>query len=408
MLDGISTVSKHLSTLKKSVTPITTPDLPQFRSGHAEATPARVLSPTNRFGLTLSSSLSVVDLMLKAFRRMVNLTEYKLEWRDLPVTKDTRAFLHSRPDSNHLSGLCKLVLHAQLPKLRELLPSLMYKFSGLQELELYFEYNTPSPLGAPTSFEIMRTLTLNQTILHQTIAPFIASLGPSLSTLAISSSAECNHAHLFNSPMLEALHRLRSLSVCIPFDSGHLSDTTGLIHLLQAHAGMLLHVEFRPAEIGETAPTNKDLEAWSILNKACLQPSAMMTFTCLESLTIPVSDILAASQLVRRSVDTLRNLCLLGKFLDEDEVKEFVDIFPNRGGKLNSLSVNIKSLTPGLMDILATGLPALRALGLVLRKHDGVGPNFLSRLSYNSSRRVLLGPAGLLPNTRRTWLSTTG
>jgi hypothetical protein len=61
-----------------------------------------------------------------------------------------------------------------------------------------------------------------------------------------------------------------------------------------------------------------------------------------------------ALQLVRRSSDTLRKLCLLGRFLDEDEVKEVVDIFAR------------------LIDILAAGLPALRALSLVLEQYNEV------------------------------------
>jgi hypothetical protein len=133
-----------------------------------------------------------------------------------------------------------------------------------------------------------------------------------------------------------------------------------------------------------------------------------MTFTGLESLTIPVSHVLAASELVRRSADTLESLCLLGNFLDEDEVKEVVSIFKDqKGSKLKSLSINIGSLTPGLMDTLATGLPAIRSLSLVLRKHDGVSPIFYFRLSCTFSCLALPGPAGLLPSARRTWVPTT-
>jgi hypothetical protein len=272
MSDGFYTISKHMPFLKKSLTLIPSPALPRFSP--YEPTPARTSSTSDRLEHTLSSSSSVVDLMLKAFRRMVNLTEYELEWRDLPVTQDTRAFLYGIPHSNHLSGLRKLVLHGQLVKLHQLLPSCMYKFSSLQELELHFEYDTPTMFGAPSSFDITRSINRDQAILHQTVAPFIASLGPSLSALTISSSVECNHAYLFNSSISEAGHCLRRLSLCISYDTGRLSDTAGLVRLLRAHAGTLLHVEFREAGGREMAPTSRELEAWSILNRACLDPSA--------------------------------------------------------------------------------------------------------------------------------------
>jgi hypothetical protein len=314
--------------------------------------------------------------MLDAFRRMVNLTEYKLEWRDLQVTKDTCAFL-CRPYSNHLSGLCKLVLHAQLPQFYDLLSRSMFKFPALQELELYFEYNSPST-GVPTAFDITRTLAVNEAILSNTIAPFIASLRSSLSSLMVSSSAECNHSQLFSSLISDPFPRLRNLSVRIPFNTDRFSDTGSLVYFLQLHASTLLHVELRPTGNGETAPMSWEFGAWSTMNKACLRPSATMAFACLESLTIPVLDIHEAFHLVQMSSDRLRKLCLLGRFLDEDNVKELVDIFTSRGGgSLRSLSINTKTLTPRLIDILAVGLPALWALSLVLEQYKEVGLIFV-------------------------------
>ena len=362
-------VSTHLSNLKESLIWARVPSLPRSQGQYAQAsqTPVYLQSATHRLGVTISSSLSVVDLMLNAFRCMDNLTEYKLAWCDLPVMIDPSAFL-CRPDCNHLSSLRRLVLHAQLPQFHELLSRLTFRFSGLQELELSFEYNVPSTSGAPTALDIRHTLADNQTILSQTGTIHI------ISSLFVIFSLD--HLLCGVRSFLSVQHfELRSISpftplLCAPpFRCGSIvqhrwprSFSTGPYHL-----------EIRTAGSGEVTPISKELGGWANLIKGCLCPSAFMAFANLESLTIPILDVCEALELIHRSSVTLKKLCLLGRFLNEQELEVIINLFACRGGgQLESLSIKTEHLTPRLIDMLAGGLPALWALSLVLEPHEGV------------------------------------
>jgi hypothetical protein len=100
-----------------------------------------------------------------------------------------------------------------------------------------------------------------------------------------------------------------------------------------------------------------------------------MAFANLESLTIPILDVRITLELVKRSADTLKSLCLLGKLLDEDELREVINVFDNvNGGRLRRLVICVSCLTPGLIGLLAAGLPALLSLALVLNKGHTVSP----------------------------------
>ncbi|KAF8229265.1 hypothetical protein L208DRAFT_1402514 [Tricholoma matsutake] len=364
--DGVCTLSNRLAIVKKTLLPSSPKprDRPQwFKPCHVTFSSEHRFRCTSRKAVANTPS-SILPLMLEAFTRMTNLTEYHFEWCDLTLNTTTRSFL---PDNTAtLSSLRKLVLHAQLPQFRYLLSQFMPALSGLQDLRLYFDYN-PLSTAVPTPAEITRTLDLNHSILTNTIAPFVASLRPSLSSLTITSSANCDHSYLFNSLGTDPFPCLRALAVRIPFDNDHLSDTEGLVRLLHMHAPTLLHVELRPSGSGETALENGG--PWSHMSRACLSRTFPKTFTSLESLTIPVLGLQFTLGLVKRSADTLKTLCLLGKLLEEDEVREVVKVFNDvNGGRLRRLDVCVKRLTPDLLGLLSAGLPALWALGLVLDK----------------------------------------
>jgi hypothetical protein len=381
--DRFFTISRHLATVKKNLSP--SPKSSNINNQQRwKPTRIRVSSLEHRLRYTLSnasakSPSSIITLMLAAFQHMTNLTEYDFEWRDLSLNTTTRSFLPDNPAT--LSSLRKLVLHAQLPQFKDLLSQFMLKFSGLQDLEFYLDYSPPSITAVPTPFEIAQTLVLNQTILTTTIAPFITSLRPSLSSLTIASSANVDHSYLFNSLGSDPFSHLRTLAIRIPFDNDHLSNTEGLVRLLQMHAGTLLHVELRPTGIGEIALD--DGGPWSYMCRACVSATFRMAFTNLESLTIPVRELRFTLQLVKRSADTLKSLCLLGRLLEEHEVREVVKVFNDvNGGRLKRLDICVKSLTPALIGLLAAGLPALWALGLVLDKESNV-----SRISSSHQSR---------------------
>jgi hypothetical protein len=254
----------------------------------------------------------------------------------------------------------------------------MLQLSGLQDLELYFDYTPPSTTTVATPSDIAQASILKDTILTTIIAPFIASLRPSLSSLTITSAVDGDHSCLFNSLGPDPFPHLHAFAIRIPFDNDHLCDTDGLMRLLQINAGTLLHVELRPTGSGEIAL--EDGGPWSRMSQASLSPTFLMTFTHLESLTIPVQDLQSTLKLIKRSAGTVKSLCLLGKLLREDEVREVVKLFNKTyGGKLKKLDICVQGLKPGILGLLAAGLPALRALGLVLEKDFVV-----SRISSSS------------------------
>jgi hypothetical protein len=241
-----------------------------------------------------------------------------------------------------------------------------------------------------TLFEITQASILKDTILTTIIAPFIASLRPSLSSLTITSAVDGDHSCLFNSLGPDPLPHLHALAIRIPFDNDHLCDTDGLMRLLQFNAGTLLHVELRPTGSGEIAL--EDGGPWSRMSQACLSPTFLMTFTRLESLTIPVQELRSTLKLVKRSAGTVKSLCLLGKLLREDEVRERVKVFNKAyGDKLKKLNICVQRWTPGILGLLAAGLPALRALGSVLEKDFVVS-------SISSSSQIIASDAFNYPD----------
>ena len=317
-------------------------------------------------------------MMVAAFQGMTNLIEYDFEWRDLPLNPATRSFIPS--NSATLLSLQKLVLHAQLPQFKDIFSQFMLKLPNLQDLDLYFDYTPPFTTAVATPSEITHDFILKDAILTTVIAPFITSLRPSLSSLTISSSAAGDHSCLFNSLGQDSFPHLHVLAVRIPFDNDHLSDTEGLVRLLQTNAATLLHIELWPGGNGEI--TLEKGGPWSRLSQVCRSLTFLMVFTNLESLTVPVHELQFTLSLVKRSANTLNSLCLLGKLLTEDEVREVIQVFNEvNGGKLKKLDICVKNLTPATVGLLAAGLPALWALGLILDKDFKVS----HILSNNSS-----------------------
>lgn len=109
------------------------------------------------------SSTQILDDMNTAIRGMSQLIELQFEWRDLPLTKDTRVFL-AETRSAFDKNLRKFVLQAQILKFKELL--LITNFACLQELDFHFDYQT-SALNTSEGKGQERTQLL------ETILPFI-------------------------------------------------------------------------------------------------------------------------------------------------------------------------------------------------------------------------------------------
>lgn len=295
-----------------------------------------------------------------AMMAMTHITEYSFEWRDLPLTNDTQVFLNSVRQSFGTS-LRRLVLHAQLSNFQFLLPTV--DFDGLEELHFHFDYDLESDSEPGKQAK-------NLTVLRDCVAPFINHFSSSLSSLSIASSSDVDLSGLFSA--LKKFPLLHKLALQATFNYQQLSDPSGLLNLLTAHAAMLstVHIKLNPlVTLSEFAQRQSNWDAIAI-------PlfSDPKTLNSMEGLVLPPFSLLTHSsfyECVRRSADTLTSLCLVDCRLSYDELVTVVSIFAHRplDRSLQYLQVEVQESTSHCMvfDVLAVNLPGLATLHVVFQ-----------------------------------------
>lgn len=293
-------------------------------------------------------SKDILNGITAAFSLMVNVKEFVVEWRDLPLSHDAKALLTSSRTAFN-SSLCKLVLHASISRLGIILT--IMKFDSLQELEIQFDFDAPEA----------RLRKRNEAILAKTIAPFISDLGPSLRFLMISSSADADLVHFFQN--LGPLPVLRSLSIRVSFEKKYLSDPAGINEILRSHAFKLLNVEIVP-----TRTSNSYLDVtWPALIRTFISDTTWLANV--ESLTIASLNYVSTLSLLGRVANTLTKLRLVQHYMTHDEIAQLLPLFRNRTFDLKYLSIEVKVITPALISLLANGLPGLFSLTLVFEDY---------------------------------------
>jgi hypothetical protein len=296
--------------------------------------------------------------MITAIRGMSQLIELQFEWRDLPLTKDTRLFL-TETRRGFDRNLRKLVLQAQILKFKELL--LITNFGCLQELDFHFDYQTSASNTSETKSQERRHLL-------DTILPFINHRRTNLHSLVVSSSSTVDLSEFFAA--VPTMPCLRQFGVNINFDLDHLSDPSGLIRILKTNSHTLLRV--RLTAVTSIGVYNRKLilqqkqAAWTPVNERLVaEPSCLKGLYSLELPFISLEDTLP---LVKRSSDTLTSLCLTDHFLTTQEALLTIGIFHSRPFEVRHIHLEVELLQGSFIRLLACHLPNLCSLSLVYRE----------------------------------------
>ena len=298
--------------------------------------------------------------MITAIKGMSNVVELHFEWGDLPLTKDTKAFLSYTRAALERS-LSNLILRAPVTKFTELLART--NFAYLQELNFHFDFSAPT-------FDRDGNQIANAEIqaLSEVILPFIDHRRTNLHSLHLSSSSAVDLSNFFLA--LPVLPGLRQFGVDIIFDKERLSNPSGVAKFLAAHSHSLLYVQLKSNSSFTTSDKDQILQkkraSWKRLNDLLLAiPSCLSN---LESLEIPYVSLENTIPLIKRSCDTLTRLSLTDHFLSLDEVTKVLDVFIHRPLELQCLHLEVDLLQVILMHLLACRLPDLHTLTLVYRE----------------------------------------
>ncbi|KAJ7689012.1 hypothetical protein B0H17DRAFT_1067482 [Mycena rosella] len=343
-----------------------------------------------------SAARDILESMTEAVRLMAHVTEYSFEWRDLSPTADTLKFLNAARTGFGVS-LRKLTLHAQLGNFTNLLSTV--DFDNLEELELHFDHDLRDAKTGDQSRDLLR----------DAIAPFVNHFRRSIRCLLISSASTTDLSPLFYA--LNPFPHLRKFVARLAFDAVHLSDPRGLVRILRTNSDTISSVELGRsfASSSDVAPDPRS--TWLGLTSALTLDLAVLVN--LTTLKIPLlQDFDATIACLRRSADTLTSLCLIDYFLAERELVELVQIFSHRpfDAGLKYLHVGVAYITPDVFDLLASRLPGLLNLNLVLLDAT------LSEVAVSAStvyeslllfKSLFSIPAMLRPSFAWHWLAIT-
>ncbi|KAJ7139982.1 hypothetical protein C8R43DRAFT_1018478 [Mycena crocata] len=296
-----------------------------------------------------SAARDILESMTEAVRVMTHVTEYSFEWRDLSPTANTLRFL-STARMAFGTSLRKLTLNAQLKNFTNLLSTV--DFDNLEELELSFDHDNFADEHSAN-------------LLREAIAPFVNHFRRTIGSLLISSASKADLSPLLSA--LQTFPHLHKFVARVAFDSVHLSDTGGLLRILSANRDSISSVELARSFAASSDEVPHPRSTWGTLSTAlALDPTALVN---LHTLKIPILETFDATlTCLRRSADTLTSLCLIDHFLTESDFTALIQLFSHRSfdAGLQTLHVCLAFLTPTIFDLLASRLPGLCKLNLVL------------------------------------------
>jgi hypothetical protein len=305
-----------------------------------------------------SASRKLMSVMTKAIMGMANITECALDWRSLPLNEGTLAFFAASRRA-FSSSLRKLTLRSHVAKFQDIL--VVTNFHGVEELvvDFEFDFHVKDDIRAAAA-----VATGNQMVLVKHVSPFINNLGPSLRSLTIRTWAKGSHSQFFHA--LGPFPNLQFLSVQVQFDKHQLQELSGLFHFLRTHTSALRDLEIRPNRLYGSwyGMESSSKEHWLRLSRQYLPEIAL--HANLDSLTITSLDHRLALSLINDNIASITSLWLLDRYLNVSEVAEIVRLFKHRPSQLKSLSLELATITPQLLDTLAGGLPRLASLALVI------------------------------------------
>ncbi|KAJ7485091.1 hypothetical protein B0H11DRAFT_1150120 [Mycena galericulata] len=300
-------------------------------------------------GGKLTTAYDVLEAMTVSVRLMTQVTDYGFEWRDLSLTPDTRRFLTTARAAFGVS-LRKLTLHAQLGNFTNLLSTA--DFDNLEELELHFDHDHSVNEGMAK-------------LLRESIAPFVNHFRRSLWSLLIASASKMDL-----SPLLSALQEfphLRTFVARLAFDEEHLADPRALVKVLRKNSNTLLNVEIGRSFAASSNAQSNPPSTWPSLSTALASDRTLLVD--LRTLKLPILQTFDNTMMcLRRSADTLTRLCLVDYFLREPELADLLQVFAHRpfDSGLSDLHVGLSYFRPDVLNLLASRLPGLLNLNLVL------------------------------------------
>jgi len=284
---------------------------------------------------------------------MKNVVVFYFEWRDLPLTSQSRLFLQII-SANFSTSLRKLALRARIGNFAEFLA--ISDFPNVDEVDFHFDYE---PLGSTVDQE-------GKTLLD-VVAPFVNRHARQLRTIVISSSSHADLSRFFQ--QLDPLPKLNRLGLRISFNIAHLSDPSILPSLLGGWRASLRHVEIVPNHLdveGEQRRANQHHTDWA--NASTLLIARTDCLHNLVSGELPYTTPEHTFPILARSVPTLQRLKLTGHFLDRSAVEALLHLFAEHPFQLQSLWIGVKILDLYLLALLARRLPALLSLVLIYQQ----------------------------------------
>ena len=295
--------------------------------------------------------------MVKAVQFMKNVVVLEFEWRDLPLTSQSRLLLQVI-GANFSTTLRKLVLRARISNFAEFLT--ISDFNNVDEIDFHFDYVTHDPQDP---LDIV--LEVEGKGLVVVVAPFINRRARHLRSLIVSSSSRVDLSPFFQ--LLGPLPKVAHLGLHISFESAHLSDPNPLVNLFVRSRASPKRVDFIPNPPDTYSDDHCRVQpGWTNVARL-LQARA----ECLHNLVfveLPYTTPDTTFPILTRSVSTLQHLKLTGNFLTRDEIEGFLGVFAKFPFQLIHLRIGVRVLDLSLLALLAQRLPALRSLILIYER----------------------------------------
>ncbi|KIK54646.1 hypothetical protein GYMLUDRAFT_99954 [Collybiopsis luxurians FD-317 M1] len=318
----------------------------------------------SRLPLKFKTCRDLMQVMMDILTQLPNLTDYHLLWSGLDSAGSYPAHVISAPFKLNLRCIR---LEISLEKVPHMLSYYTHPLPPVQELDLFIRVD--HRLG-PDHYDI--TLLM--------LARMINSLHSSLRKLTIQLWEPFDLSPLFAS--ITHLPLLDKLSLSIPMSFPNLGDPAGLISFFKLHSDTLRSLSIRASELGGRSLIPNEFQFGEWMN-ATFSNVHLSRLTSLEiSLYLVPFD--AALLCVRRFASTLTSLVFTGLHLTFQDVEQLAAAFSDssssltssdddnddssgRGSKLQYARIGPLTLSPQLVDKLASKFPDIKKLELLVK-----------------------------------------
>jgi hypothetical protein len=285
----------------------------------------------------------------------VNVEEFSIDSWNWPPELDLAPFFSAAWSGFGKTGR-KVSLGGNLEGFKELIMS-KPSFDSVQELELEFTNNV-KPNHSPSD------AVDDEAILFYYVAPFINSVGFHLQSLSIWSWANADLSTFFQH--LGPFPVLRSLGVRAAFNRSFRDDPSGLTQLLRSTAPTLRELELRLNPSGAVfSETGHDLLLCEWLSQTIMSDdtiaAGLQTLQFYPTASASGCEVLLGC--IKRSANTLKHLLVRDRYLHYEEIERLTKAFTSHT-ELTYLRLNVWTLTPDLIDLLARNFTALEKLTL--------------------------------------------